>query len=81
LTQEVGGNQIQATQYLISNAYPMVNGDIIDIFAHINTTAGDEVITTKFVNISEKTYAVFQIVDKDLVKQQRIKEIRAKNKC
>jgi hypothetical protein len=81
LTQNMDNDQTQATQFLFRNTYRIVNKDVVDIFNHINVVAGDEVITHKFVNVSGKAYTVFQIVDKDLVEQQRIKEIRAKNKC
>jgi hypothetical protein len=74
----VSGDRIQATQYLINNAFRIVNRDIPDI-SYINTVAGEEVITAKSASVTRKTHPVFQITDKDLQKQEKIKAIRMVN--
>jgi hypothetical protein len=81
LTREVRNNRIYATQYLINNAYRIINKDIPDIFDHINKTAGYSHISYKAANMTGKSHPVFDIVDGDFLKQQQIKELRATNKA
>jgi hypothetical protein len=76
----MGGNQIQATRYLILNAHRIANQDIPDIFKYINDSAKCDVITAKAANVSGKSHPVFQITDKDVVKQERTKTIRTANR-
>jgi hypothetical protein len=81
LTREVGNGRIQATQYLINNAFRIVNKDIPDIFDHINKVAGYNPIAYEAITVSGKSHQEFKITDKDLLKQQQIKQIRATNKA
>jgi hypothetical protein len=81
LTCEVGNNRINATQYLINNAYRIINKDITNIFNHINKTAGYNPITYKAANKTGKSHPIFDIVDQDLLRQEQIKQIRAQNKA
>jgi hypothetical protein len=79
LTQDIGGNQIQATQLLLLNAHRVTNQDIPDILDYINNVAGYHPITYKATNVIGKTYPVFEVTDTD-VQKQKMKAIRAANK-
>jgi hypothetical protein len=78
--QDMGNDQTPITIYLNDNAYRLTKKDIIDIFTYINTVAGQNVITHKTANIMGIAHPVFDIVDTNLQKQAKIKQIRATNK-
>jgi hypothetical protein len=79
--QDMGKGQTLVTIYLNGNAYHLAKKDIIDIFQYINTVAGYDVITTELKAGTGDPHAKFNILDTDLQKQQKIKQIRATNKA
>jgi hypothetical protein len=76
----MGNDQTPVTTYINNNAYRLTK-DIMEIFAYINTVAGVNVITHKTATKTGVPHPVFDIVDTDLQKQERIKQIRDANKA
>jgi hypothetical protein len=79
--QDMGNDQTPVTAYLNNNAYRITKKDILDIFIYINTVAGVNVITAELKADSGDPHAKFRILDTDLQKQERIKQIHAQNKA
>jgi hypothetical protein len=81
LLQEAGGDT-RVHQIVINEACRMVNKDIPDIFAYINSTTGTyKPIEYELVDSQQKHHQVFQIEDADVQKQEKLKAIRDANKA
>jgi hypothetical protein len=60
----------------------VINQDIPDAFDYINSTTGIyKHIAYELVNGQEKRHKIFNIVDKDVLKQEKLKAIRDENKA
>jgi hypothetical protein len=80
LTQETG-EAGRVRQLVLNDTYRLVNQDIPDIFEYVNSTTGTyKPIAYELTNGLQKDHKVFNIVDKDVEKQQRLKQIRDANK-
>jgi hypothetical protein len=60
----------------------LINRDIPDIFDYINSTTGTyKPIAYELVNGQQKYHKVFNTIDQDVEKQQRLKQIRDAGKA
>jgi hypothetical protein len=73
--------KIRVHQLVIDEIYRLIKRDIPDIFAYINSTTGTyHPIQAQLVNSPQKSHDVFQVVDADVNKQEKLKQIRDTNK-
>jgi hypothetical protein len=81
LIQE-SGDAGRVHQLVLSDTYRLINRDIPDIFNCINSTTGSyKPITYELVLAQNKGHKIFNILDKDVLKQEKLKAIRDENKA
>jgi hypothetical protein len=69
-------------QIVVNEAFRLINKDILDIFQYINSTTGSyHPIHYELVDSQQKGHQIFQILDVDVQKQEKLKAIRETNKA
>jgi hypothetical protein len=66
---------------VLNEAFRLIHRDIPDIFAYINsTTGGYNPIDAQLVNSPQKDHKILQIIDADVNKKEKLKQICEANK-